>query len=107
MALEYQLQYINKIIIMKYIAFFPNTDPTIDAKICIAGANIEADSPLDAAHQSAIVVPMGWPILVFEQSEYDKIFHASYEPDFSESTVFGTNQKMRNNFLGMGYTEEF
>jgi hypothetical protein len=92
---------------MKYIAIFPNTDPTLDAKICIASANIEADTPEEAGRQCTAAVPAGWPILVYEQSEYDNVFHSSYEPDFSVSKLYGTNQKIRNNFLAMGYTEEF
>lgn len=92
---------------MKYIAIFPNTDPTLDAKICVAAANIEAESEIDAARQSAIVVPMGWPILVYPQDEYDKRFHAAYEPDWSKRILLGTNEKVRNHFLAAGYTEEF
>jgi hypothetical protein len=50
---------------------------------------------------------MGWPIIVYPQSEYDKTFHAAYEPNWNDKIWKGTNEKMRNNFLAMGYTEEF
>lgn len=107
MGLEYRFQYINKIINMKYIIIFPNTDPTLDAKICIGAANIEAETPEIALDEASVAVPLGWPMLVYQQNEYDKVFHTAYEPDWSQSKKFGTNEKIRNNFLGMGYTETF
>lgn len=92
---------------MKYIALFPNTDPTLEPKVCVGAADIEAESEIEAAKQAAIVVPMGWPMMVYLQSDYDKMFHAAYEPDWSNPIMRGVNEKMRNNFLAMGYTEEF
>jgi hypothetical protein len=92
---------------MKYIALFPNTDPTLDAKVCVGAADIEAESEIDAARQATLAVPRGWPIIVYPQSEYDKTFHSAYEPNWKDRIWKGTNEKMRNNFLAMGYTEEF
>jgi hypothetical protein len=91
----------------KFIAVFPNTHPDISGSICIAAHNIEAESIKQAAGMASIVVPMGWPIKVYSAEDYDKTFHNAYEPDWSARDGVGTNEKIRNNFISLGFTENW
>lgn len=91
----------------KYISIFPNTDPNIDASICIGTGNIMAESKDDAIKQTPNCVPLGWPFLVYEQSDYDKKFHTAYEPDWSTPDGYGINSNMQRNFVAMGYLENW
>jgi hypothetical protein len=91
----------------KFIAVFPNTHPTISGSICIAAHNIEADDKKQAAGMAAICVPLGWPIKVYEVDEYDKTFHNAYEPDWSIKDGIGTSEKIKKNFVLMGFTENW
>ena len=91
----------------KFIALFPNTHPDISGSICIAAHNIEAESIKQAVGMASQCTPIGWPIKVYNVEEYDKIFHNAYEPDWSTKDGMGLNEKMRNNFVGMGFTENW
>ncbi len=91
----------------KFIAVFPNTHPNISGSICIGATNIEAESAKQAAGMAAICVPMGWPIKVYNDEDYDKIFHNAYEPDWSTKDGIGTNEKMKKNFVLMGFLENW
>ena len=91
----------------KFIAVFPNTHPTISGSICVGAQNIEAENTKQAAQMAGMCVPMGWPIKVYNVEDYDKIFHNAYEPDWSTKDGIGTNEKMKKNFVLMGFLENW
>jgi hypothetical protein len=91
----------------KFIAVFPNTHPNISGSICLGGQHIEAENIKQAAGMVSQNVPMGWPIKIYNDEDYDNIFHNAYEPDWSTKDGIGTNEKIRNNFIAMGFTENW
>lgn len=92
---------------MKYITIFPSGKENLGTKIMIGSASIIADTLEEAKEIAITTVPEGWPFMLYETIEYDKIFHTAYDPDWTTPSGYGIDSKMKIALLEAGHTQNW
>jgi hypothetical protein len=91
----------------KYIIIFPNTIPNSSSKFCMTMDKILADSVNECISYGFLSVPLNWPFLVINFEDIDETFWNAYEPDFSNPTSYGKNEKMQKHFVNIGHIDNW
>ena len=91
----------------RYISIFPSRKQSLGTKIMLGSATILADDFKTATMIAKQTVPEGWPFILVEYEYYDKVFHTAYDPDWSNPTDYGINEKFRKAMEEAQHTENY